>query len=118
MGQIETSNQKLVAAETYGTGTCSSNAVTINAESGLITTESLTTAAEAVTELTVTNSGCVAGSIISASIVNYAGTTGIPVVYADNAGSGSFKIQVNNASSAAALNGVLKIYFTCLPALV
>jgi len=118
MGQIQTGNQKLVAAETYGTGTCSSNAVTINAESGLITTESLSTAAESVTELTVTCSACAAASIIQANIVNYAGTTGLPAIYADNAGSGSFKIQVQNASSAAALNGVLKIYFTVLPALV
>jgi len=44
--QIFTANQTFAAGETYGTGTTSSNALTLNKESGIITTESLSTAAD------------------------------------------------------------------------
>jgi FMN-dependent NADH-azoreductase len=87
-------------------------AVTANGEVGLITTVSLTLAAANAGTFTVNNTGTDADSCVLVGIVNYSGTTGIPVVRANNCVAGtSFDIVVWNLHASNALNGILKIGF-------
>jgi hypothetical protein len=86
------------------------NAVEVNAASGIITTVSAATAAHSFSIFTVTNSTVAAGSIVIASIIDYAGTTGNPSVLVEEIVAGSFKIAISNGGTAV-LNGVLKIAF-------
>jgi hypothetical protein len=86
------------------------NAVEVNAASGIITTVSAATAAHSFSTFTVTNSSVAAGSIVIASIIDYAGTTGNPSVLVEEIAAGSFKIAISNGGTAV-LNGVLKIAF-------
>lgn len=100
--------------ENYGTGTCSSNAVTINAELCLITSETLSTAADGVQALTLTNSKITTGTTVRASLVDYSGTfatNGNPVAVVDaiNTGNGTASIVVINTHGSNALNGVVKV---------
>lgn len=121
MAQIFTANQTFAAGETYGTGTTSSNALTLNKESGIITTESLSTAADASQVITITNNTVAANSRVRAGIQAYSGafsTNGIPVLNVDDVAAGSFKLVVSNAHSANALSGTLAIQFEVLPPLV
>lgn len=102
--------------ESTATATCTSNAATCNAEAGVITTESLSTAGAATQALAITNSKVTASSIVTATLCDYAGTlgtNGIPVITVDTVGSSSFVINVTNAGSNA-LSGVLKIAFQVL----
>jgi len=121
MAQINTANQTFSAAETFGTGTTSSNAITLNKESGIITTESLSTAADGSTVITVTNNTVAATSGIQATLISYAGTfstNGIPVLNVDDVAAGSFKLIISNAHSANALSGVVKVRYDVLAPLV
>lgn len=100
--------------ENYGAGTCSSNAVTINAELCLVTSESLSTAADASQALTLTNSKIVSGTTVRCSLVDYAGTFGTngnPVACIDaiNTGNGTVNIVVTNTHSSNALSGAVKV---------
>lgn len=92
--------------------------VTVNAPSGVITTvadvSSIT--AQTVATFTVTNDSVLATSVVSATVVDYAGTyatNGLPVVNVDNIGAGSFDIIVINAHDTNSLSatGTLKISF-------
>ena len=88
--------------------------VALNAASGIVTTVSATTAADASSSFTVTNTSVLATSIVLANIVNYAGTDGVPSVIVEDIAAGSFKITIYNGHSTDALNGVLKIGFVVL----
>lgn len=88
--------------------------VTLNTASGIITTVSATTAHDAASTFTVTNSFATATSNIRAYIVDYAGTfatNGLPSVAVDNRTAGTFDIVIMNNAAANALSGVLKIGF-------
>lgn len=99
-----------------GTGTEASNAVTINAMSGTITTSSLSTAAGASYLITMTNSA-ISGSSnrLVASVRSYAGTigtNGIPVVYtAACTAASTAQIRVANVHGTNALSGAVAIDF-------
>ena len=86
--------------------------VTANGEVGLITTLSETLVAAATITFTVNNTGTDADSAVFVGITNYSGTTGTPLVRANNCVAGtSFDIIVTNAHASAALNGILTICF-------
>ena len=88
--------------------------VTVNADTGVITTVSSTLAALTATTFTVTNSRVEANSAVVASIENYSGTyvtNGLPRVTVNNVVAGAFDIVICNDHPTAALAGVLKIAF-------
>ena len=96
-----------------GTGTASSNAVTINNGSGIITTESLTTASQSTVTITLTNSRIAAGDIVLANL-NGNGSAGTPVLLstAVTASTATFIIKNDHASNA--FNAALKIMFVVI----
>lgn len=94
-----------------GTATASSGAATLNKQGGIITTESLTTAAAAAYTLTLTNSVITATSRVSVSVDNGTNSAGIPVVSTITPSSGQVIIKIYNLHASAALNGTLKISF-------
>lgn len=85
--------------------------VAVEALNGVITTVSSTLAAETKTSFTVTNALVAAGSKILVSVEYDEAATGIPVVGVADVAAGSFKIVLSNASSAAALNNVVKVHY-------
>jgi hypothetical protein len=91
--------------------------VTCNGATGLITTQSASTAARtAETGFTVTNSAVVAASVVIAQVQQYSGTlftNGFPQVVVTTVASGSFTVKVVNTDSAA-LSGTMKIAFHVL----
>lgn len=94
-----------------GTATLSSNAATINTPSGVLTTESLTTAAAGTQALTITNSLVTAASIVIATLQGGTSTNGIPIIDKVVPAAGSFVATVRNIHASAALNGTLKVGF-------
>jgi len=98
---------------TKGTGTCSSDAVTINTTSGVITTESKTTAAGGTFTITLTNSKIAATSVVLVN-ANVVAGNGTPVVASIVPGSGSATIVVQNVHASAAFNAALKLMFLVL----
>lgn len=100
-----------------GTATASSGAATLNNRFGVITSEALTTAQNAIYTLTITNSAIKAGDLVFASVQNGTNTQGTPMIGTVTPANGSVVIQViNKHASAEALNGTLKIAFAALGA--
>lgn len=93
-----------------GTGTCVSNAVTINKASGVITTEALTTAAAATQAITLTNSKIQAGDMVIAT-ADPNGSTGTVTVANVAVSAGSAVILLQNIHASVALNAAVKIMF-------
>lgn len=113
-GEVSNSQDRIVNMARikpgFGTGTASSNAVTINRAAGVITTEALTTAAGATQAITLTSNKILAGDAVFA-VVDPATSAGTPTV-ANVAVSGSTAvILVRNAHASAALNAAIKIMF-------
>lgn len=105
-------------ATEVGTGTASSAAVTLNDLAGLITTESLTTAQNAIYALALTNNKIAAGDLVFASVQDGSNTQGTPMIGQIKPAAGSCTIEViNKHASAEALNGTLKIAFWVIKAL-
>lgn len=94
-----------------GTATATAGAATLNKQSGVITSEALTTAAAAAYTLTLTNSVVVATNKVFVSVDNGTNTQGIPVFSTATPGTGSVVIKVFNLHASEALNGTLKISF-------
>jgi hypothetical protein len=89
--------------------------VTLNSSSGVITTVTATTAAQAVQTFTVTNSNVSSTSTINVSIGGYGGTfgtNGTPQISVTSVSNGSFVVVVYNAHAANALNGFIKVHFS------
>ena len=93
-----------------GTATAAAGAATLNAESGVITSESLTTAAAAEYTLTLTNSKVAAGDVVVASVATGTNTKAPIYVTEVVPAAGSVVIKVRN-DNAAALDGTIKIAF-------
>ena len=88
--------------------------VEVNGNSGVITTVTLTSLAEANISFAVSNSSVVLGSVVLVSISDYTGiftTNGIPVLAVKSVVAGGFDIVVANVHGMNALNGALKISF-------
>lgn len=114
-------NQRMAmqgVASEVGTGTASSAAVTINDLFGIITTEALTTAQNAVATVTLTNSKVAAGDLVLATLGNGTNTQGTPVLTRSSVTASTVTFKISNMhASAEALNGTLKIYFMVVKAL-
>ncbi len=89
-------------------------AVTLNAPSGVITTQTATAASGATQTFTVNNTVCFSTSVVIADLHQYSGTyltNGIPYVRVTTVADGSFDISVINIHGTNALNGTLVIHF-------
>jgi hypothetical protein len=91
--------------------TAVAGAATLNKQSGIITSEALTTAAAAAYTLTLTNSVVSTSSRVLVSVANGTNAAGIPVLSTVTPGSGSVVIVIYNLHAADALNGTLKVSF-------
>lgn len=96
-------------------GTTASHAVTINETSGVITTESLTTAGLAAETITVTDSFATTSSIIYCTVENLTNAQGTVVLGTVKPGSGSFVVVIQNVHATQALSGTLKLRFWFAP---
>lgn len=95
-----------------GTATASSGAATLANRFGVITTEALTTAQNAIYTLTITNTAVKATDIAFASVANGTNTQGTPMVEKVTAGAGTLIVRVvNKHATSEALNGTLKVSF-------
>lgn len=92
-----------------GTGTEVANAVTIDAQAGVITSAALTTAQYATETITLTNNKILTSSVVIASVMGGTNTTPGVTVSA-TAGSGTSTIVITNLNSSA-LNGTVIIGF-------
>lgn len=100
-----------------GTAAATAGAATLNNRFGVITTEALTTAQNAIYTLTITNSAIRASDIVFVSVANGTNTQGTPVVTRVQPAAGSLVILISNLhASAQALNGTLLISFASLGA--
>jgi hypothetical protein len=93
------------------TATAASGAATLNKASGVITTESLSTAAGSSYTLTLTNNQVAAADQPFVSVWLGTATAGTPVVTVTKPQAGSLVISVKNIDASAAFNGTLKIGF-------
>ena len=98
------------------TATATAGAATLAKMSGVITSESLTTAAGALYTLTITNSTVAAADIAFASVQNGTNTQGTPHIVSVTPGSSSLVIVVRNDHASEALNGTIKVAFAVLKA--
>ena len=95
-----------------GTATETAGAATLNAAGGKVTTESLTTAQNAIYTLTITNSEIAAADRVYASVANGTNTQGTPMIGRVTPGASSVAIQViNKHATAEAFNGTLVVSF-------
>lgn len=95
-----------------GTATASSGAVTLHKKAGVITSEALTTAQNALYTLTLTNKKITASSIVLATVQNGTNTQGTPMITKITPAAGSVVIIIaNKHASAEALNGSIKVAF-------
>ena len=89
-----------------------SGAATLNnASAGIITSESITTAAGATYTLTLTSNLIKAGSLVLANVTLGSSTTGVGAVTHVTCSAGQVAIKVQNVHASAAFNGTIKIGF-------
>jgi len=91
--------------------TSSVTPVTVNVQSGTVTTVSQTLAAQSFATFVVNDNKITANSVVVANISNYTGTTGLPVAYVTSIGTGVFSIVVSNYHTTVALNGALTVAY-------
>jgi len=84
-------------------------AATLNHDAGIVTTESLSTAAGSTYTLTLGCNQVTPNSVVSVSLSNGTNSTGDPTVSRVTPGNNVVTIVVTNRASAAALNGTLLI---------
>lgn len=100
-----------------GTATAVAGAATLNAESGVVTSESLTTAQNAIYTLTITNSKIKATDMVFASVTDGTNTQGTPMIGLVTPSDGELVIEViNKHATAEALNGTIKVAFAAFKA--
>ncbi len=100
-----------------GAATAVAGAATLNAQTGKITSEALTTAQNAIYTLTLTNNQIAAADIVIATVANGTNTQGSPVVTRVQPAAGSVVILVPNLhASAQALNGTIVVSFQVIKA--
>lgn len=94
------------------TVTASSGAATLHADAGKVTSESLTTAQNAIYTLTLTNEKIKANSLVFATVADGTNTQGTPMIGQVNPADGSVVIEViNKHATAEAFNGTVEISF-------
>lgn len=112
-GDILFANGKQVRPD-GATATAVAGAATLSKQSGVITSEALTTAALVAYTLTLTNTLIAATSIVLVSIANGTNSAGSPDVALVTPGAGSATIQVFNRHATVAFNGTVVISFLVL----
>lgn len=109
-GKVAEMITALTEKSTVTQATSISTGVTINAQSGVITTVALTTAADTdCGSFTVTNNKCYSNSVILLTVVNSG--AGAPIATVTSVSNGSFIVKLRNVHSATALNSVLKLNY-------
>lgn len=98
----------------HGTVTGAAGAATLHKTSGVVTTESLTTAAGVEYTLTLTNREIAADDVVLVS-VSTAGT-GTPTVTTVAEAAGSVVIKVRNSHATVAFSAALKVKFAVIKA--
>lgn len=93
------------------TASATAGAATLARYAGVITSESITTAAQANYTLTLTNSLIAAADQVYVSVNNGTNSAGTPVLSTVAPGSGSVVIIIKNDHATNAFNGTLKISF-------
>ena len=93
------------------TASATSGAATLNKMAGVITSESITTAAGSDYTLTLTNSDIAAADQVMASVQLGSATTGEPAITSVTPAAGSVVIKVRNIAASAAFNGTIVISF-------
>jgi hypothetical protein len=93
-------------------GTAASVAVTVNEVAGIITSEGLTTAQNAIYALALTNNKIDVNSLVFATVEDGTNTQGTPMIGQIKPGAGTCLIEViNKHATAEAFNGTIKIRF-------
>lgn len=111
---VEADQLALGDADQTKTATAATGAATLDMPSGVVTTESLTTAAGAVYTLTLTNTCIAAKDIVLVSVGNGTNSAGSPALTTVTTAAGSVVIKVQNIHASAALNGTLTIAFAVI----
>ena len=93
------------------TATATAGAATLHKAAGVITSESITTAAGATYTLTLTNNTMTASDQVMASVAYGTATTGSPMIMRVTPAAGSCVFVVQNIHASAALNGTIKIAY-------
>lgn len=99
-----------------GTATATAGAATLANKAGVVTSESLSTAAGAVYTLTITNTVVAASDLCFASVAYGTSSTGSPAVTRVTPASGSLVVLVQNVHASAALNGTILVSYSCFKA--
>lgn len=96
-----------------GTASATSGAATLNAKSGVVTTDSITTTGQSTYSLTVTNSSITTTDILVASVGNGTNTGGLPTVISAVPGAGIATFKIANAATTATnpFTGTLVVSF-------
>lgn len=106
-----TINRLVIGNDASKVASATAGAATLNTPSGVVTSESITTAAGSDYALTITNSVIAATDIVLASVQTGSNTTAGLAVHEVTPASGSVVIKVRNAHASAALNGTIKVSF-------
>lgn len=100
-----------------GAATATAGAATLNSTQGKVTSETLTTAQNAIYTLTITNSAVAAADIAMASVANGTNSAGTPMIGKVTPGASSLVIEViNKHATAVAFNGTVVVSFTVVKA--
>lgn len=100
-----------------GAATATAGAATLNSTQGKVTSESLTTAQNAIYTLTITNSAVAAADIAMASVANGTNSAGTPMIGKVTPGASSLVVEViNKHATAVAFNGTVVVSFTVVKA--
>lgn len=110
-GEVQIASNSALAILDNGTATATSGAATLDKAAGVVTSESLTTAASGYYTLTITNTVVAATDLVFASVSNGTNTGGTPAVTTVTPASGSVVVVVENTAAATAFSGTIKIAF-------
>ncbi len=110
-GEVQIASNSALAILDNGTATATSGAATLSKAAGVVTSESLTTAALGYYTLTITNTVVAATDLVFASVSNGTNTGGTPAVTTVTPASGSVVVVVENTAAATAFNGTIKVAF-------
>lgn len=110
---LKTNTSQLSLGKGTKTASATAGAATLNQPSGVITTESLTTAQNADYTLTLTNNKVAATDIVQVSIGNGTNSAGSPVLRTVAVAANTITVVIRNMhTTAVAFNGTLKVFFT------
>lgn len=104
--------EMLGRAAEFGTATAVAGAATLNTNMGIVTSEALTTAQNALYTLVITNSKIAVGDMVLVTVTNGTNTAGTPMLANITIAANTLTIVVSNQhASAVALNGSLQFHF-------